>query len=224
MQSDCTGWCLHTFIQQGRFVLLAIDNTDFNEDTTDGKRTTHATATVVYQQTFPCDEDRAFVLQPQDGQNKSLRQWFEPVIQECYIPASSKSNLQLKVDTTVDHDMSLIESHRQTDVSWLFARSFERNCSTSEKTPQESEPVTSMTNVDQRQTDIDETENENSVRELWFQRGPHSIQPWQMWNIKRNMVLLHCCMRLLINGQLWSPFSNKLSTSVAKLQALTALL
>ena len=43
------GVCVAPFVQQNRFVFFANDNSDFNEDTLDGKRTTHATATVVYQ-------------------------------------------------------------------------------------------------------------------------------------------------------------------------------
>ena len=34
----------------GRYIFFAIDNVDFQEDTPDGKRTTHATAMVIYQQ------------------------------------------------------------------------------------------------------------------------------------------------------------------------------
>ena len=34
---------------KGTFIFFAIDNTDFNEDTPDGKRTLHATATALHQ-------------------------------------------------------------------------------------------------------------------------------------------------------------------------------
>ena len=37
------------FLKKGSFVFFAIDNTDFNEDTVDGKGTTHGTITTVYQ-------------------------------------------------------------------------------------------------------------------------------------------------------------------------------
>ncbi len=37
------------FFKKGSFVFFAIDNTDFNEDTVDGKGTTHGTITTVYQ-------------------------------------------------------------------------------------------------------------------------------------------------------------------------------
>ena len=37
------------FLKKGTFVFFAIDNTDFAEDTVDGKGTTHGTITAVYQ-------------------------------------------------------------------------------------------------------------------------------------------------------------------------------
>ena len=37
------------FLQKGTFVFSAVDNTDFAEDTADGKGTIHGTITAVYQ-------------------------------------------------------------------------------------------------------------------------------------------------------------------------------
>ena len=37
------------FLKKGTFVFFAVDNTDFAEDTVDGKGTTHGTITAVYQ-------------------------------------------------------------------------------------------------------------------------------------------------------------------------------
>ena len=37
------------FLKKGTFVSFAVDNTDFAEDTADGKGTTHGTITAVYQ-------------------------------------------------------------------------------------------------------------------------------------------------------------------------------
>ena len=34
---------------QGKFIYFAIDNTDFSEDTPDGKRTLHGTVTAIFQ-------------------------------------------------------------------------------------------------------------------------------------------------------------------------------
>ena len=115
------------FVQQGRFVFFAVDNSDFSEDTLDGKRTTHAAATVVYQQTIPGDEDRKFVLQSSRSQNTSLQKWHEPVLQQCHIPANSKPNIEPKRDLSVENHSAVIQSPKQTDMAWLFARSFERN-------------------------------------------------------------------------------------------------
>ena len=42
-------------IVKGRRVFFAIDNIDFSEDTSDGKRTLHGTAMAIYQKTEPQD-------------------------------------------------------------------------------------------------------------------------------------------------------------------------
>ena len=42
------GVYISEFVVPGRFIYFAIDNSDFNEDTPDGIRTLHATATALY--------------------------------------------------------------------------------------------------------------------------------------------------------------------------------
>ena len=158
-QMAIEGVYIPPFVQQNRFVFFAIDNSDFNEDTPDGKRTTHATATVVYQQTLPGDEDRAFSLQPKKGQNTALRQWSEPVLQECHIPAASKPNLPANTNAAVVRNASLVECHKQTDVSWLFARSFNRKCNSTEKS--ESENTIAHAEHLQNQLDTVECNSDN---------------------------------------------------------------
>ena len=41
------------FLKKGTFVFFAVDNTDFAEDTSDGKGTTPGTITAVYQKVDP---------------------------------------------------------------------------------------------------------------------------------------------------------------------------
>jgi len=43
------GLCVPPFLKRGGFVFFAADNTDFAEDTPDGKGTTHGTIIAVYQ-------------------------------------------------------------------------------------------------------------------------------------------------------------------------------
>lgn len=43
-------------LMKGRFIFFAIDNSDFNEDTPDGKHTLHATAKAVFQQQYLHDQ------------------------------------------------------------------------------------------------------------------------------------------------------------------------
>ena len=48
-KSDETGVIIPSNIHPGVFVQMAADNSDINEETIDGKNTTHATTLVVYQ-------------------------------------------------------------------------------------------------------------------------------------------------------------------------------
>lgn len=50
MQND-GGMYLLPVVAKGRYVFFAIDNIDFSEDTSDGKRTLHGTAMAIYQKT-----------------------------------------------------------------------------------------------------------------------------------------------------------------------------
>lgn len=50
------GLYIPTAIVRGRHIYFAIDNSDFSEDTHDGKRTLHAAAMVIYQPSKPEDE------------------------------------------------------------------------------------------------------------------------------------------------------------------------
>ena len=60
------------FLRKGTFVFFAADNSDFAEDTPDGKGTTHGTITVVYQKIDPTKE---LVVEPliiNDAQSLSV--------------------------------------------------------------------------------------------------------------------------------------------------------
>jgi len=48
-QVEAFGTVIPTNIKPGAFVQIAADNNDLNEETLDGKNTTHATTTVIYQ-------------------------------------------------------------------------------------------------------------------------------------------------------------------------------
>ncbi|KAK1904045.1 UDP-glycosyltransferase 73C1 [Dissostichus eleginoides] len=60
------------FLRKGTFVFFAADNTDFAEDTRDGKGTTHGTITAVYQKIDPSKEPVAEPLIIGDAQSLSV--------------------------------------------------------------------------------------------------------------------------------------------------------
>ena len=55
------------FLKKGTFIFFAIDNTDFAEDTLDGKGTTYGTITAVYQKADAPGEPTAPVLELSDA-------------------------------------------------------------------------------------------------------------------------------------------------------------
>ena len=57
------------FLKKGAFVFFAIDNTDFAEDTVDGKGTTHGTITAVYQKADAPGEPITSNLELSDAQS-----------------------------------------------------------------------------------------------------------------------------------------------------------
>ena len=72
------------------FVNAAIDNFDLNEDSLDGKRTTHAMATVVYQRcggsegcdTIPCTKQKSVNIN--DYNEETIRRYNKPQKRENY--------------------------------------------------------------------------------------------------------------------------------------------
>ena len=82
-------------IGKGRFIFFAIDNSDFNEDTLDGKRTLHATATAVYQQEEKelkeKEIDRIFIT-GSTARERSLKELPGNMTEliPCHVPANTK--------------------------------------------------------------------------------------------------------------------------------------
>ena len=60
------------FLKKGKFLFFAVDNTDFAEDTPDGKGTTHGTITAIYQRADTSREPIAPPLHFQDTKANSL--------------------------------------------------------------------------------------------------------------------------------------------------------
>ncbi len=75
-------------IQKSRFIFFAIDNSDFSEDTPDGKHTTHATATAIFQHKLDCDVNAVTI--PTKTSTKSLQSSSEMALLSCAMSTKTK--------------------------------------------------------------------------------------------------------------------------------------
>ena len=71
-KSEDTGVCIPSNIVPGGFVQVAADNNDINEETLDGKQTTHATTVVLYQRKQYGPDPKPAVYSKQEGKRRSL--------------------------------------------------------------------------------------------------------------------------------------------------------
>src|SRR6218665_3321180 len=97
------------FLKKGAFVFFAIDNTDFSEDTADGKGTTHGTITAVYQKTDVPGEAVAPPLMIGDAHSLSITPYYVHMLQ-CDKP---KPQLAKRTDRFVTSN-KISESYQLT--------------------------------------------------------------------------------------------------------------
>lgn len=69
------------FLRKGTFVFFAADNTDFAEDSVDGKGTTHGTIVAVYQKADALGEPLAPPLKMTDAKCLSVTPYHVPILQ-----------------------------------------------------------------------------------------------------------------------------------------------
>lgn len=111
-------------IVEGRFIFFAIDNIDFNEDTSDGKCTLHGTSMAIYQR---CDaQDKAQITEIRGRtQNRSLKALPNTVttLLDCHKPLSKpKSPAYISFNLKEYSPPELLEACL-TDLAWLMGRS-----------------------------------------------------------------------------------------------------
>ena len=106
---------------------MCVDNSDFSEDTPDGKNTLHATAMVVFQRKRTKDHETILEIDA-TMRTKSLPQQSIPdtEILQCYIP----KNVQPKcsaytLDTTPSNDVT--KKAEQNDLAWSVGNSIIRS-------------------------------------------------------------------------------------------------
>jgi hypothetical protein len=107
------------FLKKGSFVFFAIDNTDFDEDTVDGKCTTHGTITAVYQK---ADAPGDPIAPNMDAPNLSVLPYHVP-IESCNKPnpLPYKREQEFQPGTT-----GVTESHKKATLGWMIAFTLSR--------------------------------------------------------------------------------------------------
>ena len=111
------------FLKKGTFVFFAIDNTDFAENTVDGKGTTHGTITAVYQKADAPGEPITPNLKLSDAQNLSVLPYHVP-IESCSKPKPQpdKREQEFKVCST-----DVAKSYERTTIGWIIASALSRS-------------------------------------------------------------------------------------------------
>ena len=108
-------------IVPNRFIHCAVDNLDFSEDTTDGRRTLHGTVITVYQ---VMKESDTFVPLSLASPNECPEKSFDsalPTILTCVNPSNWKTCCPLPVvsRTQINH-MNIISESIHADAVWFF--------------------------------------------------------------------------------------------------------
>ena len=107
---------------KGQFIFFSVDNSDFSEDTLDGKNTLHATAMVVFQRKRTKDPETMEI----DAimRTKSLPQESMPdtEILQCYISKNAQPKCSgYTLDTTPSRDVT--KKAEQNDLAWSVTQS-----------------------------------------------------------------------------------------------------
>ena len=109
------------FLKKGAFVFFAVDNTDFAEDTADGKGTTHGTITAVYQKADVPGEPIASPLKIGDAQNLSVTPYHVDML-HCDKPKPQLANRTVPFVT----GKTIAESHQLRQLGWIVATALSR--------------------------------------------------------------------------------------------------
>ena len=112
---------------KGQFFCVCVDNSNFSEDTPDGKNTLHATAMVVFQRKRTKDHETILEIDA-TMRTKSLPQESIPdtEILQCYIPKNAQPKCSgYTLDTTPSSDVT--KKAEQNDLAWSVGNSIIRS-------------------------------------------------------------------------------------------------
>ena len=122
-------------LSKGQFIFFSVDNSDFSEDTPDGKDTLHATAMVVFQRK-PTNEPETVLDIDATAKTKSLPQESIPETEifQCHVPKSAQPKCSdYTLDTAPSSDIT--KKAEQDDLAWLVGHSIIRPRSENPKIP-----------------------------------------------------------------------------------------
>ncbi|MES9880361.1 MAG: hypothetical protein ABW185_05705, partial [Sedimenticola sp.] len=160
---------------KGSPIFFACDNVDWNEDTPDGKRTTHATVIVVFQ---PQSTENTSPVAPKLVLENTSRKSLDicstvlPQQEPCYIAQSYRpSDSEHYQDFKCDNDREESEAARIKDVAWLTARTAYR-----------SKPTSNDSIMIDTDTSTNDDLHEDSPAEEQHIQAPETTQPIPTWS------------------------------------------
>ena len=129
-RSQQTGVVIPSNITPGPFVQFAVDNNDFNEESLDGKQTTHATTLVVYQRQPFGPQPPPKIQADHSSRRRSLEQPVQgQLMHECSVhgkrPAltsfvgRAEENFELREDSTTTQNVR--------ELAWFLLRLSRKN-------------------------------------------------------------------------------------------------
>ena len=119
------GAFLPASMRKGAFIFFAIDNSDFNEDTPDGKRTLHATATALCQrkeQSPSQHNTRKLRLHDHKARDCSLKSLTDSEFIRCYAPNTQAAKGTAFTNFQPGTTLEVIEPYSAEDQMWLLSR------------------------------------------------------------------------------------------------------
>ena len=122
--------CIYVFpaLARGQFIYFAVDNSDFSEDTPEGKNTLHATAMAVFQRKTDYSPEITLDLS-KIAKSKSLPSNSIPATEllPCHVPANAqpKCPRYCRLETSSSPDIT--DGAVQDDLAWSVAQSLARS-------------------------------------------------------------------------------------------------
>lgn len=117
MEQD--GGYIPPMMEKGMFVCFAIDNTDFNEDTIDGKRTLHGTVTAIYQTQSEQGQLNQRARITGRGRKRTIANCESVNLMPCHMDKKKPTYEDFIPGQNADE----ITKHQLKDNTWLVTRS-----------------------------------------------------------------------------------------------------